>query len=123
MFDHVQLRVRDFQKSLRFYTEALRPLGYVAQYVDEEGESAGFGPEGDPRLWIGAAGELAPSAASHLAFAAKDHDAVGRFHAAALAAGGHDHGKPGPRTEYHPKYYAAFVIDPDGHNIEAVAPR
>lgn len=118
MFDHVGLKVAHFAASLGFYTRALAPLGFVPQHVDEAGKSAGFGAPGAPLLWIS---EGAPAtAALHLAFSATGRDVVARFHAAALAAGGRDHGAPGLRPDYGPGYYAAFVLDPDGNNIEAV---
>ena len=117
MFHHVQLAVSDFPKALAFWRAALEPLGFVAQSVDEAGKSAGFGPPGAVKLWIGAGDRRGPV---HLAFEAKDQQAVKKFHAAALAAGGKDHGKPGPRPDYSATYWAAFVIDPDGNNIEAV---
>ena len=117
MFHHVQISVSDFPRALRFWKSALEPLGYVAQYVDEAAKSAGFGPPGTPRLWIGAG----PSkGVVHLALEAKNEEAVKRFYAAALASGAKDNGPPGPRPDYGPKYWAAFVIDPDGNNIEAV---
>lgn len=118
MFHHVQISVRDFAKSLRFYTDALRPLGYQPHSVDEAGKSAGFGPASGARLWIGVG--TPSNGPVHVAFEAPSPKAVAEFHAAALAAGGKDHGKPGPRPDYGEKYYAAFVIDPDGNNIEAV---
>jgi catechol 2,3-dioxygenase-like lactoylglutathione lyase family enzyme len=117
MFHHVQLAVSDFPRALRFWRACLEPLGFVAQSVDEAGKSAGFGPPGAPKLWIGAGERRGPV---HLAFDAKDSQAVEQFYKAALAAGGKDHGKPGPRPDYSPTYWAAFVIDPDGNNIEAV---
>jgi catechol 2,3-dioxygenase-like lactoylglutathione lyase family enzyme len=118
MIHHIQISVRDFSRSLRFYTEALRPLGYTAQSVDESAKSAGFGPPGAPKLWIGVG---TPSKGPvHLAFEAKDAKAVAQFHASAVAAGGEDNGLPGPRQDYGPKYHAAFVLDPDGNNVEAV---
>ena len=117
MFHHVQLAVSDFPRALRFWRACLEPLGFVAQSVDEAGQSAGFGPPGAPKLWIGAGERRGPV---HIAFDAKDQQAVKRFHEAALAAGGKDHGKPGPRPDYSATYWAAFVIDPDGNNIEAV---
>jgi catechol 2,3-dioxygenase-like lactoylglutathione lyase family enzyme len=117
MFDHVSIKVADFRKSLAFYRAALAPLGYVAQHVDEAGRSAGFGPEGAPALWIA---EGSPKASAHLAFKSPDRAAVGRFHDAALRAGGKDNGQPGLRPDYSPTYYAAFAIDPDGNNVEAV---
>jgi catechol 2,3-dioxygenase-like lactoylglutathione lyase family enzyme len=118
MFHHVQISVRDFSKSLRFYSAALRPLGYTAQSVDEAAKSAGFGPPGKPQLWIGVG---SPSKGPvHIAFEARNPAAVQEFHVSALAAGGTDNGGPGPRPDYGPKYHAAFVIDPDGNNVEAV---
>jgi catechol 2,3-dioxygenase-like lactoylglutathione lyase family enzyme len=118
MIHHVQLSVRDFAKSLRFYTEALRPLGCVPQHVDESARSAGFGPPGGARFWIGV--ETASKGPVHIAFEAPDSKAVAAFHAAALGAGGKDNGLPGPRPDYGPAYHAAFVLDPDGNNVEAV---
>ena len=118
MFHHIQISVRDFAKSLRFYTEALKPLGFVPQGVDEAGRSAGFGPPGAAAFYIGVG---TPSKGPvHIAFQAPDQKAIAAFHRAALAAGGKDHGAPGPRTDYRPTYHAAFVLDPDGNNVEAV---
>jgi catechol 2,3-dioxygenase-like lactoylglutathione lyase family enzyme len=118
MFHHVQISVADFASSLRFYRAALEPLGYVAQHVDEAGRSAGFGPQGTVKLWVGAG---TPSKGPvHLAFEARDQAAVARFHAAGVAAGGRDHGAPGPRPDYGAHYHAAFLLDPDGNNVEAV---
>jgi catechol 2,3-dioxygenase-like lactoylglutathione lyase family enzyme len=117
MFHHVQIAVSDFARSLRFYRAALEPLGYVAQSIDEAGKMAGFGPPDAPALWIG---EGKSKGTVHLAFVAKNEAAVKRFHAAAIEAGGRDHGKPGPRPDYGPKYWAAFALDPDGNNVEAV---
>jgi catechol 2,3-dioxygenase-like lactoylglutathione lyase family enzyme len=118
MIHHVQISVRDFAKSLRFYSEALGQLGYTAQSVDEAARSAGFGPPGKPQLWIGVG---TPSKGPvHLAFAAKDAGAVKAFYTSAMAAGGKDNGAPGPRPDYGPTYHAAFVLDPDGNNVEAV---
>jgi catechol 2,3-dioxygenase-like lactoylglutathione lyase family enzyme len=110
LFDHVHLRVADLEASRRFYravTEALAiPLG-------GESESHFFVDE----LFVSADGE--PTARVHLAFQAADHEAVERFHEAGLAAGGADNGRPGPR-DYHPGYFAAYLFDPDGNNVEAV---
>jgi catechol 2,3-dioxygenase-like lactoylglutathione lyase family enzyme len=117
LFDHIGLKVRDYQASVRFYSAALQPLGFSLQYEDAASSTAGFGPQGQPQLWLGA-GE--PGTGIHLAFTAADHAAVGAFHRAALAAGGKDNGAPGLRPEYHPHYYGAFVLDPDGNNVEAV---
>jgi catechol 2,3-dioxygenase-like lactoylglutathione lyase family enzyme len=117
MFDHVQLKVRDFRKSLAFYRAALAPLGFEAQHVDEEGKSAGFGPKGSVGLWIA---EGAPQSLAHVAFKSASQKAVAQFHEAGLKAGAKDNGKPGLRLDYAKDYYAAFLIDPDGNNVEAV---
>jgi uncharacterized protein (DUF1330 family)/catechol 2,3-dioxygenase-like lactoylglutathione lyase family enzyme len=117
MFDHLSLRARDFHKSFAFYRTALAPLGFVAQSLDEAGKSAGFGRPGAPALWLA---EGSPASSAHIAFAAADRAAVDKFFAAALDAGGTDNGKPGIRADYASDYYAAFVVDPDGNNIEAV---
>jgi catechol 2,3-dioxygenase-like lactoylglutathione lyase family enzyme len=122
MIDHIGLRTRDFEKAKAFYTQALAPLGYVLlRDIDVEGyRGAGFGVGQKPDFWIGL-GE--PSGPAHVAIAASDRAAVDAFHRAALAAGAKDNGAPGPRPQYHPGYYGAFVIDPDGHNLEAVCHR
>jgi catechol 2,3-dioxygenase-like lactoylglutathione lyase family enzyme len=112
--DHLTLSVRDLDASRRFYRAALSPWG-SREVALESGEIA-FGPEGSEDLVI-VAGE--PSGPVHLAFAAPDRETVDRFHQAALAAGGRDNGAPGER-HYHPGYYAAYVLDPDANNVEAV---
>ena len=117
MFDHVSLKVRDFEKSLAFYRAALAPLGYEAQHVDERGKSAGFGPKGAVGLWIG---EGTARGAVHVAFKSPDRASVTKFFQAALKGGGKDNGEPGLRPDYAKNYYAAFVLDPDGNNVEAV---
>lgn len=111
LIDHVHLRVADLAASKRFYTAVLAALG--REPTSESDQHIGF-----DELWIDVADAAGPSHV-HLAFQAADHDAVARFHAAGLNAGGRDNGGPGERT-YHPGYYAAFLLDPDGHNVEAV---
>lgn len=115
MLDHLVISVSDLELSRRFYEQALAPLGHGVVLAFEN--VVGFGAAGRPEFWIrGAADAVAPA---HVAFAA-DRATVDAFHAAALAAGGVDNGSPGMREIYHPGYYGAFVLDPDGHNIEAV---
>jgi catechol 2,3-dioxygenase-like lactoylglutathione lyase family enzyme len=120
MYDHVGLKVKDLDASVRFYEAALAPLGHVLGPRDAEG--AGLGPKDAPALWLGLA-KGAGGLGVHLAFTAPDHAAVDRFHAAGLKAGGRDNGAPGPRPDYGPRYYAAFLFDPDGNNVEAVCMR
>jgi catechol 2,3-dioxygenase-like lactoylglutathione lyase family enzyme len=115
MLDHIGIRVQDFAKSKAFYSKALAPLGYTV--IMDFGEGAGLGAEGKPDFWLGPGQANGPI---HIAFAAKDQKTVDAFYAAAIAAGGKDNGKPGLRKEYHPTYYGAFVLDPDGNNVEAV---
>lgn len=116
MLDHISLSVTDAAKAQGFYAKALAPLGY--KLVSEYAGGFGIGAEGGSTLWAGQGPAQKPIA--HLAFRAKDRKAVDAFHKAALAAGGKDNGKPGLRENYSPTYYAAFVLDPDGNNIEAV---
>jgi catechol 2,3-dioxygenase-like lactoylglutathione lyase family enzyme len=116
VLDHIGLNVRDYAASKDFYVAALKPLGYSLIFeVDGWG---GFGAAGKPDFWIG--GNRATVPEVHVAFAAATRDEVRAFYEAAMAAGGRDNGPPGPRPEYHPDYYGAFILDPDGHNIEAV---
>ncbi|WP_315783047.1 MULTISPECIES: VOC family protein [unclassified Bradyrhizobium] len=119
MYDHIGLKVGNLDASIRFYTAALAPLGHILCSKDEV--SAGIGPKGEPMLWL-YLDKAAANAAAHVAFRASDHAAVARFHSEGLKAGGRDNGGAGPRTDYSPTYYAAFLIDPDGNNIEAVCP-
>ena len=116
MLDHVGIRVSDFEQSKRFFTEALSPLGYEL-IMEPSVSAAGFGRQGKPDFWIGQGDRGQPV---HIAFAASDRASVDAFHEEALAAGGRNNGGPGLRPEYHPSYYAAYVFDPDGNNIEAV---
>ncbi len=113
--DHVSLTVRDYEASKRFYGAALAP--WSSRQVDY-GDATGFGPEGSEDLVVAPGGP--PSAPVHVAFAAPDRATVDAFHAAAVGAGGRDNGAPGLRSRYHPGYYAAYVLDPDGNNVEAV---
>jgi catechol 2,3-dioxygenase-like lactoylglutathione lyase family enzyme len=117
MFDHVSLKVRDFHRTLAFYRAALAPLGYEAQHLDEKGKSVGFGPKGAVALWIA---EGTPASSLHVAFASPSRKAVTQFFEAGLESGGRDNGKPGLRPDYSKTYYAAFLVDPDGNNVEAV---
>lgn len=112
MYDHVGLRVKDLEAAKRFYRATLEALGLV------EDKSGGFGPAGAPALWLHE--EKKSGGGAHIAFQARDREAVARFHAAGLEAGGRDNGKPGLRAEYSPCYFAAFLVDPDGNNVEAV---
>ena len=123
MLDHVGFPVSDYERSKAFYLKALAPLGYsivmeVAQDENVGHAAAGFGAAGKPDFWIGGEGKLTKPI--HIAIAAKDRAMVDAFYRAALAAGGKSNGPPGLRPHYHASYYAAFVLDPDGHNIEAV---
>jgi catechol 2,3-dioxygenase-like lactoylglutathione lyase family enzyme len=119
VIDHVGLGVSDLDKSKAFYQQALRPLGY--QLLMERDGSAGFGSNGKPDFWIHANRPL--SGPTHVAIASPDRATVQAFHTEGLAAGGRDNGLPGLRPHYHQDYYGAFVLDPDGNNIEAVCHR
>jgi catechol 2,3-dioxygenase-like lactoylglutathione lyase family enzyme len=119
MLDHIGLSVADYERAKAFYAAALAPLDYVlVMEVTEVGPFAGFGAGGKPDFWFGGGAATAPRL--HIAFRAKNQATVDAFYKAALAAGATDNGPPGLRPEYHPNYYGAFVIDPDGHNLEAV---
>jgi catechol 2,3-dioxygenase-like lactoylglutathione lyase family enzyme len=115
MLDHIGLLVSDFTRSKGFFERALAPLGY--QLLMEFNGAAGFGAAGKPDFWIAQGQTPQPI---HVAFAASGRGVVDIFFKAAISAGGRDNGAPGLRTQYHPSYYGAFVLDPDGNNIEAV---
>ena len=118
MFDHVGLNVRDYAASRAFFEQALAPLGYRVVMAFDEWKAAGFGTDEKPDFWIS---EREPyGTGTHVAFACPDRATVNAFHDAALDAGAIDNGPPGPREQYHPTYYGAFVHDLDGNNIEAV---
>ncbi|HSE11145.1 MAG TPA: VOC family protein [Rudaea sp.] len=124
MLDHIGFPVSNFLHSRRFYQTALEPLGVgivMEVTAEQTGDSAhaGFGENGKPYFWIGD-GEGVVRGRFHIAFTAKTRADVDEFYKAALAAGGRDNGRPGLRPHYHAHYYGAFVLDPDGHNIEAV---
>ena len=124
MIDHIGFPVSDYERAKAFYAAALAPLGYTlimvvgADKTESASPAVGFGASGKPDFWIGGEGGI--NRPLHVAIVAKDRATVDAFHAAALAAGGRDNGSPGLRPHYHPHYYGAFVLDPDGHNIEAV---
>jgi catechol 2,3-dioxygenase-like lactoylglutathione lyase family enzyme len=130
MLDHISLRVTDYDRSKRFYTAALAPLGYTLAM--ELSSGAGFRKAHIPDFWIkqgapvrvGSSDDPAEPGCGgpyvHVAFASDDRTTVDAFYHAAMAAGGRDNGAPALRPNYHPNYYGAFVLDPDGYNIEAV---
>lgn len=124
VLDHISFGVTDVARSRAFYDAALAPLGIARLVNVTEGTSknSGYGRGREAQFWIcqDPADKPKPSEGMHLAFVAPDYAAVDAFHKAALAVGGRDNGAPGIRAHYHPNYYAAFVIDPDGHHIEAV---
>ena len=117
MLDHVTIGVSDIERSRTFYDEALRCLGISRLYA-EGAQFAGYGIHPKAFFWIGR--RASPQTGAHIAFAARDRATVDRFYADAIKAGGSDNGRPGIRPHYHAHYYGAFVLDPDGHNIEAV---
>ncbi|XXS67421.1 VOC family protein [Sorangium sp. So ce131] len=125
LLDHVSLNVSDYERSKAFYEKALAPLG--VKLLMEYGVAGGFGRDNKPDFWIAKgpgsyqkSEQLAIISPVHLAFTARSREEVDAFYQAALAAGAKDFGPPGIREIYHPNYYGAFVLDPDGHNVEAV---
>ncbi len=127
MIDHIGFAVSDLARSSAFYEAALAPLGIAEimrvtpEQTEAGGTAIGYGKDRNPFFWIG--DNEAVGQGTHVAFTADSRAQVDAFHKAALAAGGTDHGAPGIRAHYHPDYYAAFVLDPDGTNIEAVSHR
>ncbi len=115
MLDHLGLSVSDYETSKRFFQESLAPLGY--EVVSDFGVAVGLGVGGRPDFWLSGG---KPSGPVHFAFTCPERAGVDAFSTAAMAAGGRDNGAPGPRPQYHPNYYGAFVLDPDGNNVEAV---
>jgi catechol 2,3-dioxygenase-like lactoylglutathione lyase family enzyme len=113
--DHVNIGVSDLEESKAFYERALAPLGIGVLMSGPWGH--GFGRDGKPEFWIS---DRPPSGPVHVAFASPDRATVDAFHREAIAAGGRDNGAPGLRPQYHASYYGAFVLDPDGNNVEAV---
>ena len=129
MIDHLSLPVSDYESGRAFYDACLGALGYKKLMdldLGAEGMAAGYGKD-RPAFWIGTPPEASPASIAtqgqHIALAAPDRAAVAAFHAQGLAAGGRDDGAPGLRLHYHGHYYAAFLVDPDGHRIEAVCHR
>jgi catechol 2,3-dioxygenase-like lactoylglutathione lyase family enzyme len=120
MINHISIGVRDIAKAKRFYDAILAPLGYTC--LSQSEGSLGYGRGSATALWISAVERPVPADASsglHVCFDAPTRKSVDKFHAAALMAGGRDNGKPGPRADYGPDYYAAFVVDPEGYRMEA----
>ena len=123
VIDHISLNVEDIARAKDFYGKALAPLGFTLMMefpasMTGTVDVAGYGVEGKPYFWLSGAGRQTPH--FHIAFGAETRAEVDAFYAAAMAAGGIDNGPPGIREMYHPTYYGAFVLDPEGHNIEAV---
>lgn len=116
IIDHIGIGVRDYQISKAFYQQIFAALDI--ELITEVNDWAGFGKQGKPEFWLKAQTDTPTPV--HIAFAASSRAQVDAFYRAALAAGARDNGAPGVRAIYHPHYYGAFVLDPDGHNIEAV---
>jgi catechol 2,3-dioxygenase-like lactoylglutathione lyase family enzyme len=123
MIDHIGVAVADMARAKAFYAHALKPLGVgllMEVSAEETGDQAhaGFGADDKAFFWIGTGAK--PKGGTHVAFTARTRAEVDAFYRAAMAAGGRDNGAPGPRPHYHAHYYGAFVLDPDGNNVEAV---
>lgn len=124
MLDHIGIAISDIKRSHTFYEAALKPLGIAKLYeygpdkTESGGTAIGYGANSNPFFWIGDKERVGEG--THVAFVAASRAVVDAFYAAALAAGGCDNGAPGIRAKYHPNYYGAFVLDPDGVNVEAV---
>ena len=117
MLDHIGVSVSALEKTKEFYLAALKPLGYT---LFMEGEKyLGLAVDGKPDLWFHPT-TVSINSHTHIALRVENRELVDKFYEAAIAAGGKDNGAPGLRTIYHPSYYGAFVLDPDGHNLEAV---
>lgn len=123
MLDHMTLRVRDYERSKAFYTAALAPLGYEVLMefdVPGVGKFCGMGVKPKPDFWLATQSDDHPApAGQHIAFRAETREQITAFHQAAIAAGAKDDGQPGPRAEYHPGYFGAFVLDLNGIHLEA----
>jgi catechol 2,3-dioxygenase-like lactoylglutathione lyase family enzyme len=117
MMDHVTIGVTDLDRSRKFYDRTLAPFGIERLYADGD-RTSGYGIRPKAFFWIGRRQEVLTG--THVAFPAPGRATIAAFHKAALAAGGRDNSAPGLRPHYHPTYYGAFILDPDGHNIEAV---
>lgn len=123
VIDHIGITVADYEKSKKFYEAALSPLGMfmIMEFPMDGGSMAGGLGKEKPIFWISGGRGAVTKPRVHFAFTATSRAEVDKFYAAAIAAGGRDNGPPGLREHYHANYYAAFVIDPDGHNVEVVA--
>lgn len=128
MFDHISFSVNDYEESKKFYDNTLAILGIecVMKFEEEDSKVAGYGINGKPSFWIGVdrnstdPGLIGKAKGFHIAFLAPSIESIDAWHAKCIDFGGKDNGKPGPRPEYHPGYYAGFIIDPNGWRIEAV---
>jgi len=116
IFDHIVITANNTEKSKKFYSAVLAPLGI--DFIKEEDGCVGFGTNNKSSFWLCNDGIIQKP--MHIAFIAPDHKSINAFYAAAILTGGKDNGRPGFRQHYQPNYYSAFVFDPDGHNIEAV---